>query len=199
MTLIGIISDIHGDIEALNRVLELFENVHQLDDIICAGDLTGYGQFPNEVIEAIRKHHIPTVKGNHDSPSADITSDNADFLRKLPLEWRDETQGIRIYMCHGRPGIPYFGFIEEKLTTDEADMVLTTVQADILITAHTHRPMVFCSSNGCFINAGSVYAQSTEGTSRTYGVLNISERSFSLFDVSDNSGTPIKVFDILKA
>jgi len=199
MTAIGIISDIHGDIEALNFVLDSLRKVHQLDRIICAGDLTGYGQFPNEVIEKIRKRQIPTVKGNHDSPSADISPDNADFLRRLPLEWRDEIDGVRLYMCHGRPGIPFFGYSEEKLTAEEVDTTLGIVQADILITAHTHRPLVFCASKGCFVNSGSVYAQSSDGTSRTYGILNVAERTFSLYDVLDNSAAPINIFNVLKS
>lgn len=82
---IGIISDIHADPTALDKALSRLRDKHQVDMILCAGDLTGYGNQPNDVIDRLRTENIPTVKGNHDSPSSKITPDNADFLRKLPM------------------------------------------------------------------------------------------------------------------
>jgi Icc-related predicted phosphoesterase len=84
---IGIISDIHTDIEALQIALDRFDNFHNVDLILCAGDMTGYGneQNANIVVELISSRDILTVKGNHDSPSDGITTENAEFLRGLKL------------------------------------------------------------------------------------------------------------------
>ncbi len=62
---IAIISDIHANLPALEACLADIERVHP-DAIYCLGDLVGYNVWPNEVIESIRSHRIPTIAGNYD-------------------------------------------------------------------------------------------------------------------------------------
>lgn len=60
----GIISDIHGNLPALEAVLsELNQTV---DKIICCGDIIGIGGSPNEVITAVQNNCEYIIKGNHD-------------------------------------------------------------------------------------------------------------------------------------
>jgi predicted phosphodiesterase len=61
----AIISDIHSNLEALNRVLEEIDRIG-VDEVICLGDVVGYGANPNECVEAIRERKIEPVMGNHD-------------------------------------------------------------------------------------------------------------------------------------
>lgn len=65
MTRIGIISDIHADLDGLNLALEFLED-QEVDEIWCAGDLVDRGENGNEVVKRIRYAQIPTVQGNHD-------------------------------------------------------------------------------------------------------------------------------------
>ena len=67
---IGIISDIHGNIYALMRVLEDLHD-QKVDTIICLGDLVGYGPHPNEVVSMIRRKNILCIKGNYDASVVD--------------------------------------------------------------------------------------------------------------------------------
>ncbi len=62
---IALFSDIHANLPALEA---FFENLDRrdVDAVYCLGDLVGYNTWPNEVIEAIRARHIPTVGGNYD-------------------------------------------------------------------------------------------------------------------------------------
>lgn len=62
---IGIFSDIHANLPALEAV---FESVDQRrpDMLFCLGDLVGYAPWPNEVVQAIRERGIPTIAGNYD-------------------------------------------------------------------------------------------------------------------------------------
>ena len=62
---IALFSDIHANLPALEA---FFEDIDQrdIDAIYCLGDLVGYNIWPNEVIEEIRKRHIPTIAGNYD-------------------------------------------------------------------------------------------------------------------------------------
>lgn len=102
---IGIISDIHGNLEALE---EAFSNISErnVDTIVCLGDLTGYGPYPNEVVEFIREKHILNILGNYDAAvlekkfnyirnnkvnefsmpwtAAQLKEDNLNYLKSLP-------------------------------------------------------------------------------------------------------------------
>ncbi|MHB8917786.1 MAG: metallophosphoesterase family protein, partial [Desulfocucumaceae bacterium] len=61
----AVISDIHGNLCALEAVLEDIEG-RGIKNVFCAGDLVGYGPRPNEVTELVRNKKIPTVIGNYD-------------------------------------------------------------------------------------------------------------------------------------
>jgi hypothetical protein len=62
---IGIISDIHGNMTALDAVLADLQT-RQVEATYCLGDLVGYAAHPNEVTERIRAAGIPTIVGNYD-------------------------------------------------------------------------------------------------------------------------------------
>lgn len=65
MTRIGIISDIHADIDGLNLALAFLDK-QAVDEIWCAGDLVDRGTDGNACVQRIRDEQIPTVQGNHD-------------------------------------------------------------------------------------------------------------------------------------
>ena len=52
-----ILADIHSNLEALEAVLKQASN--QFDQVICCGDVVGYGPNPNEVTEIVRKLKVP--------------------------------------------------------------------------------------------------------------------------------------------
>ena len=62
---IALFSDIHANLPALEAFFRDVETRNP-DSIYCLGDLVGYNVWPNEVIRAIRKRHIPTIAGNYD-------------------------------------------------------------------------------------------------------------------------------------
>ncbi|MBI4530122.1 MAG: metallophosphoesterase, partial [Candidatus Latescibacteria bacterium] len=62
---LGIFSDIHGNLEALEAVLEALRG-YAIDRYICLGDIVGYGANPNECIDAVRGLTDTVVMGNHD-------------------------------------------------------------------------------------------------------------------------------------
>jgi len=67
--MIAVISDIHGNLEALEAVLAQIDDA---DEILCAGDIVGYGPNPNECCELIRERGIKSVQGNHDFVCANL-------------------------------------------------------------------------------------------------------------------------------
>jgi predicted phosphodiesterase len=98
-----ILSDIHGNQEALQAVLA--DARGRYDQILCLGDLVGYGAQPNEVVEWARASVTTIVRGNHDKactgtdslehyhPAAQasaiwtrtvLTPENVKYLENLP-------------------------------------------------------------------------------------------------------------------
>ena len=62
---LAVISDIHSNTDAFVRVLA-DADLSRVDEIVCLGDIIGYGPEPNEAIRLIRERNIPTVMGNHE-------------------------------------------------------------------------------------------------------------------------------------
>ncbi|SEP02932.1 Predicted phosphodiesterase [Halorientalis persicus] len=60
---VGLISDIHANLPALEAVLD---DMPPVDDIICAGDIVGYNPWPRECLERVRTVSSLIVQGNHD-------------------------------------------------------------------------------------------------------------------------------------
>ncbi|HID29812.1 MAG TPA: metallophosphoesterase [Desulfobacterales bacterium] len=62
---LAIISDVHGNLEALKQVLSDIDQL-QVDGLACLGDNIGYGADSEEVVKLIRQRQIPCVMGNHE-------------------------------------------------------------------------------------------------------------------------------------
>ena len=63
-----IVSDIHANLEALEAVLADAVGLYQ--EIVCCGDLVGYGGSPAEVVAWAQENVRLTVRGNHDRACA---------------------------------------------------------------------------------------------------------------------------------
>ncbi|RMF88000.1 MAG: metallophosphatase family protein, partial [Nitrospinota bacterium] len=62
----GIFSDIHGNLEALQAVLEAYA-AERIEAYICLGDVVGYGANPNECCDIVRSLTDKVILGNHDA------------------------------------------------------------------------------------------------------------------------------------
>ena len=78
---IAIISDIHSNLYALMEVLADIDN-EKVSQIICLGDLVGYGCHPNEVIALIKQRDILCLKGNYD---ASVVDNAYSYIRNTDL------------------------------------------------------------------------------------------------------------------
>ncbi|MCP4668294.1 MAG: metallophosphoesterase family protein, partial [Deltaproteobacteria bacterium] len=150
---LAVISDIHGNLEALKEVLADMDR-SGIDDIICLGDNVGYGPEPEAVVRLLRDRGIPSVMGNHEwglLDDARLSWFNPSARRAL-IETRrllsDETIGyIR--------GLPLFrtlegcrfvhGFPPDDITTYLFDVspyrfkeTLREMEENICFVGHTH-------------------------------------------------------------
>jgi len=191
---IGIISDVHGDYAALEAAFDRLDGYHQVEHILCAGDLVGRGPDPDRVVQVIRERAIPTVRGNHDEWSYGLSAENKAYLKNLPLDWRGEFGGQTLYMCHGKPGNNLWGLYRNHISDTLLNMMLTSLGANVLITGHTHIPLYVRVQQGCVVNPGSLYTfNNMRSTSHSYGVLRLPELEFALFDLTHEPGERIKI------
>ncbi|TFE66865.1 metallophosphoesterase [Methylacidiphilum sp. Yel] len=111
---IAFLSDIHGNLEALESVLEEIAKI-KVDKIICLGDVVGYGAEPSRCLRKIREQAEIILMGNHDyycslpqipeamtnqlNPIAlkaihftrsILSKEEKQFLASLPLIWQNE-------------------------------------------------------------------------------------------------------------
>ncbi len=163
---IGLISDIHGNLEALNAVLRDIKT----DKMISLGDIVGYGPNPNECIDVLKDHDITSLLGNHDAASLgnmniewfnpvakeailwtknELSEDSKNFLRDLDMM----SEKGDYFFVHGSP-VPLgsFGtnhYIEDYLLSiQDAVIAFSKTNKNIFFVGHTHVAQVFIYSGG---------------------------------------------------
>jgi predicted phosphodiesterase len=168
----GVIADVHANLHALDAALAFLagENV---DAYLCAGDLVGYGPFPNECVRRVRDLPGRCVAGNHDLIVLDRVSDERcvplaqaslrwtrsvldpearAFLAALPLGAREGDVALR----HGSVADPQ----EYVVTAAHAVACLRDLEsaapgAEVLILGHTHRPMAASATGGSLLRGST--------------------------------------------
>jgi predicted phosphodiesterase len=158
MTRIALISDIHGNSLALRAVLEDI-SWRSVDQIICLGDVVGYGPEPEECLALVREHCAVSIRGNHEdailSPKqaegfngharaaikwtcSKLDIDAINQIRSMPT-WSHIEPGI---VCVHDSPVPQdgYGYIR---TRSDATPVLRSMQERICLFGHTHLPAVF--------------------------------------------------------
>lgn len=84
-----ILSDIHSNLEALQAVLTAAEG--RYEDILCLGDIVGYGPDPNEVTDWVRRNIGAGIRGNHDKAACGIGDLSAlHFVARVAILWTQE-------------------------------------------------------------------------------------------------------------
>ena len=176
----ALIADIHGNLPALQSVMERIDRL-DIDRIICLGDTVGYYPFVNECIGIVRGKCEFSVMGNHDlyltgkaeCPRSGtvrltigyqrgiITDDALAWLGSLPDHFSDD----QMYICHGGPLDHIDQYLREPPYAFDAD-------ASIFASAHTHVPVVYTENGKIYVNPGSV-GQPRDGDPRA---------SFAVFD-----------------
>ncbi len=164
---IAIVSDIHGNLAALQAVMEDIQS-QSVDEIICLGDVIGYGPHPCECLDAAMKFSF-TVLGNHDSSAVfdpegfNSTAERAifwtrqqlhsggdpavckqrlDFICKMPRVMR---RGGMLFV-HGSPRGPTSEYVFPEDTQNPKKMEkLFSLISQTCFQGHTHVPGVFTS------------------------------------------------------
>ncbi len=101
---LGIISDIHGNLEALTAVLADLD-AQAPDAVYCLGDTVGYGPDPEACVRLVRQRGIPSVMGNHEHALG--SEHNKRWFNPMPRKALDITESMlsagSMAWCHGLP------------------------------------------------------------------------------------------------
>jgi putative phosphoesterase len=178
----AVITDIHGNLAALEATLEWIDH-EGIAQIYCGGDLVGYGAYPNEVCELIDQRGIPTIYGNYDYAIARDMDDCGcayvtehdrelgqrsvawtlehtdqpakDFMRELPFDLRFNVGSVDVHLVHGSPRkVNEYLFDDKPPSLYERLAAAETAQS--LVFGHTHKPWVHEFGGVLFVNCGSV-------------------------------------------
>ena len=174
---IGVVSDVHGNVAALEVALARFEE--EADVVWCAGDIVHEYRFSSDAVRLLRKAGATAVLGNHDmvllSP-AGVNAREADHVEAEELAWlaglglRHEVvvDGRRIRMVHGSPWEPYGDYLRaHNPKWRDAD----ELGVDVLVVGHTHEPMVQTFGSTLVVNPGSLGEPRQADRLGTYAVI----------------------------
>ncbi len=154
----GFISDIHGNIEALEEAFALLTKA-RVDKIFSAGDIVGYGPNPSECVNLIRINKVKSVIGNHDYAVNDKYEENLfNTYAKEAIQWtRNNLSTDDLAFLKGLPfSLSHDGFVvfhgllnstspfTYVLSDYEAWRCFKNMEAQLGFFGHTHIA-------GCFI------------------------------------------------
>lgn len=188
--MIAIISDVHGNFEALKQVLDKIESMN-IKEIYCLGDVVGYYSQVNECCDALRALNVKCVMGNHDWYMASgtpcsrshsvndcleyqrkvITKENLEWVLHFPVVIREHG----ICMLHGGWNNP----VDEYL--DDVSNYFDNIEGGYFASGHTHIQRIVRCSGKLYCNPGSV-GQPRDGDNRA-AFATFDGESFSLHRV----------------
>ena len=154
---IAVISDIHGNLEALSTALGYIDE-HGIKDIYCLGDVVGYGPNPNECIEIVRQRCNVVLMGNHDYAAIGLarieyfnqfakmatywtmerlTKANQEFLKQLPFIYQTDN----MIFVHAAPSNPSHWYY--ILSVEDARMEMESFKQNVCFVGHSHVPVIY--------------------------------------------------------
>jgi diadenosine tetraphosphatase ApaH/serine/threonine PP2A family protein phosphatase len=153
-----VISDIHGNLEALNKVLEYINNLEGKIRVVCLGDIVGYGPNPVECFKIVESLTNKICLGNHEDSILDTDYDYQitthartairwtrsilgeeikDTIKKLPLQIEEDN----VLYAHASPDEPMLW----KYITNAGNAYSSLVEMkhSLCFVGHSHIPGVY--------------------------------------------------------
>lgn len=212
---IAVISDIHGNADALAQALAEAASIG-VQKLLVLGDIVGYYYEPDRVLSQLTAWDSVHIRGNHEvmlagiiDGTADATAiykkygsghrtaqkvlsnDQIESLITAPDQLAFKIDGLRILLCHGAPWNN-----DEYLYPDTAAKVLdqcATMPVDFIFVGHSHYPFVYASDGPLLVNVGSVGQSRSRGGVASWCMLDTISRTVQL------KSTPYDITPLLQA
>ncbi|HEX5415306.1 MAG TPA: metallophosphoesterase family protein [Chloroflexota bacterium] len=195
---VAILSDIHGNLAALQRVLDDLAT-QSTDRIVVAGDMVGFGPSSDAVVDLLIARGAEMIRGNHEQEYVAIYDTPA-----MPAEWKTRTRfgngrwtmerlgtarraflvglpdaldlDARTLVVHGSPRSARDAVLP---TTSDADLeaMYTGSSARLVFMGHTHKPLIRDIPSRRLVNVGSVGLPFDGDPRASYAVVALPEDS----------------------
>ncbi|HWB21207.1 MAG TPA: metallophosphoesterase family protein [Phycisphaerales bacterium] len=157
MNRFGVISDIHGNMHAMQAVMARLTKMN-VDQILCLGDIVGYGPFPDACLDMVVKHCKVIVQGNHDQAVVDpVVADEFNGAAREAIYWTRDALGPlhlnalnrlrktalvgqKILCVHDNPAQNRMDYVHDA---EMAAISFRGMDRHICLIGHTHVPVVF--------------------------------------------------------
>jgi diadenosine tetraphosphatase ApaH/serine/threonine PP2A family protein phosphatase len=158
---IAVLSDIHGNLQALQAVLQEVqrEDVHR---VWCLGDVVGYGADPNDCCALIREQADVALAGNHDlGVTGELPLDEFSRGAALAARWtrevlrpentawlrslQPEGEALDVGLYHASPRDPIWEYVLSSLL---AELCLDAQDHRICLVGHSHVALSFVRREG---------------------------------------------------
>ena len=205
MVKVAVISDLHGNIEALESVFEDID-ILGIKKVLILGDLAIMGPEPNEAINFTRnlskKYDTEVIQGNTDLmiiteklpnfpefiknaiqyAQNTVSSENKEYLKNLPAQKSITIGKTSILMVHGSPRKNDENILPAK-PIEEIKPMLSGVSEALILCGHTHLPAGYQIEKQTIVNDGSVGRPLTGDRKACYVVLDIDEEKENKFSI----------------
>ncbi len=152
----AVLSDVHGNLEALQGVLEDARQ-QGVGGVVCLGDFVGYGPDPNACVDLLRELVAVALVGNHDLAALGrLDTRHFNLFARAAVEWtRDQlSPAVRAYLGGLRPREVFQGALlvhasprdpveEYILDWETADDNFRAAEFSVCLFGHTHVPVRF--------------------------------------------------------
>lgn len=207
---LAVISDIHSNLHALNAVIEAIQGT-EVDLVVCAGDIVGYGAFPNECCRILKNLSNHVVFGNHDiaaltedttwmNPDAakaalwtarNLSTRSRHYLESLKIETSLESDKMKTRIFHGSPR----SVAEYVYEEDAGEGMLDAEEVDLLVLGHTHVPFVKSFGDRLIVNPGSVGQPRDHDSRASWALIDTKSKTCSIQRVSYDIGSAAEAID----
>ena len=212
---IAVISDIHGNLEAMKAVVEDIKN-EGCKKIFCLGDLAMAGPMPKETIDYVRnldrefefeiiqgntdemiayaseeiyqkiKEALPVMGEAYNSDIKTVTDEQKEYLKNLPKQKEIKLGQLKILLVHGSPRRNNEDIFPDMDIKTVEEMISST-DADLILCGHTHIPCGYqTTTNQTVINAGSVGRPFSTSPKSCYCVIECADKDAKEFTAKHN-------------
>lgn len=189
---IGIVSDIHCNLQGLDLALDAMGDV---DELLCLGDSIFEYQFSNDVVARLKERHAHIIKGNHEEVFMSVAGirarerpgidpDMLRFLEAQPHRRYLDLGGKRLLLIHSTPWEPRGDYVHPHSTKLNQ---FADADADIVLYGHTHCQVVKRVGSVLVINPGSAgdARDSRNHRQLSCAVLDIASEEVRVIDYPD--------------
>lgn len=199
---IAVISDIHGNHDALLEVLKIAKK-ECVEHLLVLGDIVGYYYHPEKILNLLSDWSFDIIKGNHENILENLRMDSSlsetirlkygsghqdalnkltnkqlDFLKSLPEVKTVKFDDTSLLMCHGSPwSNDYYIYPDcDKKIIEKCD----SLAHDFVLIGHSHYAFSIKNTSSILINPGSIGQSRQRGGKAFWCIINTIDKRFQM-------------------